>query len=61
MIALGLFWKGRKVRIKSGPFSDQTAEVADAPTEGKDRVRILLNMLGLETSMQVPSYALEVA
>lgn len=61
LTALGVFWKGRKVRVKSGPFSDQTAEVAQVPTEGKDRVRILLKLLGVEASMQLPSHALEIA
>lgn len=57
--ALGMFWKGRKVRVKSGPFQGQIGEVADALTKGRDRVQILLSMLGVETSMQIPSYALE--
>ena len=61
LTALGMFWKGRKVRVKSGPFANQRAEVAQVPPDGKDRVQILLNLLGVETSMQVPSYALEIA
>lgn len=61
LAALGLFWKGRKVRVKSGPFSDQTAEVAKVLPSGRDRIQILLTMLGVETSMQAPAYALEIA
>lgn len=61
LTALGMFWKGRKVRVKSGPFANQPAEVAEVLPDGKDRVQILLNLLGVETSMQVPSYALEIA
>jgi transcriptional antiterminator RfaH len=61
LTALGMFWKGRKVRITSGPFAGQLGEVAEALARGRDRVQVLLSMLGAETSMQVPSYALETA
>ena len=61
LTSLGMFWKGRKVRIKSGPFAGQIGEVADVLANGRDRVLVLLSMLGVQTSMQLPSYALETA
>ena len=61
LASLGMFWKGRSVRIKSGPFAGQIGEVGDVLAKGRDRVQILLNMLGVETSMEMPSYALETA
>ena len=61
LTSLGMFWKGRKIRIKSGPFAGQMGEVADVLARGRDRVHILLSMLGVQTSMEVPSYALETA
>lgn len=61
LTSLGMFWKGRKVRIKSGPFAGQMGEVADVLAKGRDRVHVLLSMLGVQTSMQLPSYALETA
>lgn len=59
LTSLGIFWKGRKVRIKSGPFAGQGGEVAEEHAEGRDRVHVLLSLLGVQTSMQLPSYALE--
>lgn len=61
LTSLGMFWKGRKVRIKSGPFAGQMGEVADVLAKGRDRVHVLLSMLGVQTRMQLPSYALETA
>ncbi|GBE42177.1 transcription antitermination protein RfaH [bacterium BMS3Bbin10] len=61
LASLGMFWKGRKVRIKSGPFAGQMGEVAEVFAKGRDRVHVLLSMLGVQTRMQLPSYALETA
>jgi transcriptional antiterminator RfaH len=61
LTSLGIFWKGQKIRIKSGPFAGQMGEVAEVLSRGRDRVQVLFNMLGVQTSMQLPSYALETA
>ena len=61
LTSLGMFRKGLKVRIKSGPFTGQVGEVSEVFDRGMDRVKILLSLLGVETSMQLPSYALETA
>ena len=61
LTSLGIFWKGRKVRIKSGPFAGQMGEVAEMLAKGRDRVHVLLSMLGVQASMQLPSYVLETA
>jgi len=61
LTSLGVFWKGRKVRIKSGPFAGQMGEVAEVLAKGRDRVQVLLSMLGAQTTMHLPSYALETA
>lgn len=59
LTALGMFWRGRKVRVSSGAFAGQTGEVSEVLGSGMDRVKILLSMLGVETSLELPSYALE--
>lgn len=61
LTSLGMFWKGQKIRIKSGPFAGQFGEVADVFSRGRDRVQVLFSMLGVQTSMQLPSYVLETA
>lgn len=61
LASIGMFWKGRKVRVKSGAFTGQMGEVAEVLGTGVDRVKILLSMLGVETSLEVPTYALETA
>jgi transcriptional antiterminator RfaH len=61
LTSLGMFWIGRKVRIKSGPFAGQMGEVAEVLAKGRDRVKILLSMLGAQSSMELPSYVLETA
>ncbi len=59
LASLGMFWKGQEIRIKSGPFAGQMGEVADVLAKERDRVQVLLSMLGVQTSMHVPSYSLE--
>lgn len=61
LASLGLFRKGQKVCIKSGAFAGQFGQVAEVFSKGADRVQVLLSLLGVETRMQVPSYALETA
>ncbi len=57
--ALGVFWRGRKVKITSGVFRDQFAEVEAVLAKGRDRVSVLLNLLGAPTRLQLPSYAIQ--
>ena len=62
LAALGIFTKGRKVRIKSGAFVGQVGEVVEISSQGYcDRVQLLLSFLGVQTSLQLPSYAIEAA
>ena len=57
--ALGVFWRGRRVRISSGVFRDQFAEVEAVLAKGRDRVSVLLNLLGSPARLQLPSYAVQ--
>jgi len=59
--ALGFFQKGSRVQVKAGPFAGQVGEVTDVLDRGIDRVKILLTMLGVETSLELPTYALDTA
>jgi transcriptional antiterminator RfaH len=61
LAAMGVFTKGRKVRIRSGAFSGQTADFNEIYAEGRDRVHVLLTLLGAEAKLQLPSYAIEAA
>jgi transcriptional antiterminator RfaH len=61
LTAMGALAKGLRVRIKSGAFSGQMGEVTGTFAEGRDRVRVLLTLLGVETELQLPSYAIEAA
>jgi transcriptional antiterminator RfaH len=57
--ALGVFTRGLKVRIKSGIFSGQSAEIAEILANGCDRVRVLLTLLGSQSELELPSYAIK--
>ena len=61
LAALGVFCKGRAVRITTGAFAGQTGKVAEVFAKGRDRVRVLLNVLGVDTELQVPARILETA
>jgi len=61
LVAMGVFTKGHNVRIKSGTFAGQTGLITEILPGVRDRVRILLMLLGAETELQVPSYAIEAA
>jgi transcriptional antiterminator RfaH len=61
LAAIGVFTRGLKVRIKSGAFAGQTGEITEVLPQGRDRVHVLLSLLGAETGLQVPSYAIEAA
>jgi len=45
LTAMGVFTRGLKMRIKSA-FSGQVAEVHEIFAEGRDRIRVLLTLLG---------------
>jgi transcriptional antiterminator RfaH len=59
--ALGVFWKGRKVRINDGAFAGQVAEIEDLSTNGSLRVKLLLSLLGRTTSVELSACVLEPA
>jgi transcriptional antiterminator RfaH len=61
LAALGVLTKGLKIRITSGVFSGQMGEVIEIFAEGRDRVRILLTLLGADTELQLPCSAFEAA
>jgi transcriptional antiterminator RfaH len=61
LTALNMLRRGLKVRIKIGPFRGQVGEIADILSNGRDRVQLLLQVLGVQTSLQLPSYAIEAA
>jgi transcriptional antiterminator RfaH len=61
LAALGIFAKGVKVRIKAGAFAGQVGEVIEVCSQCCDRVQLLLNFMGVQTSLQLPSYAIEAA
>lgn len=55
--ALAMFVKGAKVRILEGSFTGYTAIFESM--DDKQRVQLLLKFLGRETTIFVPSYAVE--
>lgn len=57
--ALTVFIKGDKVRIRDGAFQDQVALFEGL--SDKNRVDLLLNFLGREMRVSVPTYAVEAA
>jgi transcriptional antiterminator RfaH len=57
--ALGLFTRGVKVRITSGPFAGQVGELEKISAH--DRVLVLLDFMGVQTGVQMPAYAIEAA
>jgi transcription antitermination factor NusG len=57
--ALSLFTEGSKVRITSGPFTGQLGEVCQLSAH--DRVVVLLNFMGVQTRVQIPSFAVDAA
>jgi transcriptional antiterminator RfaH len=59
--ALGIFTQGVKVRITSGTFIGQKGEIAEIAPRDPDRVLVLLNFLGVQARIEVPSYAIEAA
>ena len=59
LTAMGLFARGLKIRIKSGLFSGQSGEIADIFAQGRDRVTVLLTLLGAQAELELPSYAIE--
>jgi transcriptional antiterminator RfaH len=61
LAAMGVFTKGLKVRIKSGVFTGQTGEITEILPQGDDRVHVLLTLLGVQTGLRLPSYAIEAA
>lgn len=61
LVAMGVFTRGLKVRIKSGAFSGQTAQINEIFAEGSDRVHVLLTLLGAKADLELPSYAIEAA
>jgi transcriptional antiterminator RfaH len=61
LAALGAITKGSKVRVKGGAFDGQVGEITEPFAAGRDRVRILFTLLGAETEIQLPSYAIEAA
>lgn len=59
LAALSLFWRGRNVEIESGPFAGQTGQVEAVLDKGRDRVQVLLSLLGAPVRLQLPSYAIQ--
>jgi transcriptional antiterminator RfaH len=58
---MGVFSAGRNVRIKSGAFAGQVGSITKILSEGSERVGVLLTLLGADTELQIPSYAIEAA
>jgi transcriptional antiterminator RfaH len=61
LASLGLITKGKKVRITSGAFTNQIGDVSDIFAEKDNRILVLLTLLGVNTAVQLPSYAVEAA
>jgi transcription antitermination factor NusG len=58
---MGILTKGLRVRIKSGAFNGQIGEITETFVEGRDRIRVLLTLLGAKFEFQLPSYTIEAA
>jgi transcription antitermination factor NusG len=61
LAALDVFTKGLKVKIQSGAFAGQTGEIGESLTPARDRIQVLLRILGVQSSLLVPAYAIEAA
>jgi len=61
LTAIGCFAKGLKVRVRSGIFAGQPAEIAEMFSEGRDRVRVLFTLLGSQAKLELHSYEIEAA
>ena len=64
LAALDLFTNGCNVRIKTGPFKGQLAKVTEHLTtteHGRDRVSVLLTLLGAQTELRLGSHEIEAA
>jgi transcription antitermination factor NusG len=61
LTAMGVLTKGLNVRIRSGAFAGQTAKFNEVFAGVRDRVLVLLTLLGAETELQLPAYAIEAA
>jgi transcriptional antiterminator RfaH len=61
LIAMSVFVRGIKVRITSGAFSGQTAKVKEIFAEKRNRVHVLLTLLGAAAELQLPSFGVEAA
>jgi transcriptional antiterminator RfaH len=59
--AITRFLCGAKVRITDGVFAGQGAEVVQGALRDGERVEVLLHLLGAQTTLEVPIYALEAA
>ena len=57
--ALKLLSSGLKVRLGSGAFEGQFAEVEELAENGMARVRLLMALLGQHATLHVPAYAIE--
>jgi transcriptional antiterminator RfaH len=57
--SMALFTKGDKVRVLEGAFKEYVAVFEKM--DDKQRVRLLLNCLGREVNISLPSYAVEAA
>lgn len=51
LTAMGVFVKGLKARIRGSAFAAQTARINEIFAEERDRVRVLLTLLGAEAQM----------
>jgi len=59
--ALGVITQHTKVKIVFGPFTGQVAELAEDLTCERNRVQVLLNLLGVQSRVKIPHWAIEAA
>ena len=57
--SLALFTKGDKVRVREGAFEGQNA-IFEA-MDDKERIQLLLSVLGRETKLVLPAFMIEAA
>ena len=59
--SFSLFVKGQGVRIKDGIFAGLSGHVAETLEMGRDRIVVLLSLLGTQVRVPLPAYAIEAA
>lgn len=59
--SFGVFARGQMVTVRGGIFAGMSGQIADTLEIGRDRIQVLLNLLGVQVRVPLPAYAVEAA